>query len=263
MKTRKICLTRKRWVIAAGILITFLAAATLLQPQERPRPWFNGYKETVESQKLYYHSPYPGQLPALLVRASDGSMKAVWKTDSLPQDFGAEEAVFVFMGGLATAKGSHRFYLAVNGAGPLEFSTSESSARKEWAVRHPQGLELSFRTALVDQFDELFGYFFLKVPRRFLQPGQPLTLELTAEKGGSSDWVMVFEQPLSSWARLKALPALLNTRPPRQPLLLEISNFGPPLAVRVKAGPKVEVRKILETGYNQIYLEVEPVSQPQ
>ncbi|MGQ9801902.1 MAG: hypothetical protein ACUVRL_09605 [Candidatus Saccharicenans sp.] len=263
MNGRKTHPAKKKFIIAAGILITFLVSASVLKPQERSSTWFNGYKETVESQKLYYHSPYPGQLPALLVRASDGTMKAVWKTDSLPPDFRANEAVFVFLGGLATAKGSHRFYLTVNGAGPLEFTTSESSARKEWTVRHPEGLELSFRTALVDQFDELFGYFFLRVPQRFLQAGQPLTLTLTAEKGESSDWVMVFEQPLSSWARLKALPALLNTRPPRQPLLLEISNFGPPIPVRVKAGPKVEVRKILETGYNQIYLEVEPVSQPQ
>lgn len=232
----------------------------MLKPQERPFPWFNGYRETVEGQRLYYHSPYPGQLSALLVRASDGTMKAIWKTESIPPDFKATEAIFVFLGGLATAKGSHRFYLTVNGASPLEFTTSETSARKEWTVGQRDGLELSFQTALVDQFDELFGYFYLRVPRRLLQPGQPLTLELTAEKGGSSDWVMVFEQPLFSWARLKALPALLNTSPPRQPLLLEISNFGPPFPVRVKAGSMVEVRTILKTGYNQFYLEVEPAS---
>ncbi|MCR4395563.1 MAG: hypothetical protein NUW07_02370 [Candidatus Saccharicenans sp.] len=263
MEKRKTFGAQKICMLAAGILLTVLAAAMVIQPQEGPALWLNGYKETVESQKLYYHSPYPGQLPALLVRASDGTMKAVWKTDIVPGDFRANDAVFVFLGGLATAKGSHRFYLTVNGASRLEFTTSDNSSRKEWTVRQPEGLELSFRTALVDQFDELFGYFFLKVPRRFLQPGQPLTLELTAEKGGSSDWVMVFEQRLSSWVRLKALPALLTTRPPRQPLLLEISNFGPPVAVRVKAGPKLEVRKTLATGYNQLYLEVEPVSQPQ
>ncbi len=245
-----------------GIISMVMVALGGLMAQPRGETWLNGYQKTIDSQKLYYHSPYPGQLPALLVRASDGTMKAVWETQVVPADFSASSAVFVFMGGLATAKGSHRFYLQVDEAGSLEFTTSDSSARKEWAVSSPEGLSLSFRTALVDQFDELFGYFFLTVPQRFLKPGQPLKLELTAESGGSSDWVMVFEQPLSSWARLKALPAILNTRPPRQPLLLEVSHFGPPVSVQVRLGRNLSVSKVLQTGYNQLYLETEPVSSP-
>jgi len=233
-----------------------------LQAQTASAVWLRGYQKTIESQRLYYHSPYPGQLPALLVRASDGSMKAVWETQAVPGDFRARSAVFVFMGGLATGKGSHRFYLKVNGSSLLQFTTSENSSRKEWTVSSPEGLQLSFRTALVDQFDELFGYFFLTVPGALLQPEKPLRLELTAEKGGSPDWVMVFEQPLSSWARLKALPAILNTRPPRQPLLLEISHFGPPVQVQVRAGRNFSASRRLNTGYNQLFLEAEPVSSP-
>ncbi|MCX8159995.1 MAG: hypothetical protein N3G18_03560 [Candidatus Saccharicenans sp.] len=245
-----------------GVFSLALVTLVGLKAQPLAEGWLNGYQKTIESQKLYYHSPYPGQLPALLVRASDGTLKAVWETQAVPADFKASSAVFVFMGGLATGKGSHRFYLKANGAGTLEFTTSENSARKEWVVTGPAGLSLTFKTALVDQFDELFGYFFLTVPGLLLQPGKPLRLELTAEKGGSSDWVMVFEQPLYSWARLKALPAILNTRPPRQPLLLEISHFGPPVSVQVRLGQNLVISKALQTGYNQLYLETEPVSSP-
>lgn len=244
------------------IISMVMVALGGLIAQPRGETWLNGYQKTIDSQKLYYHSPYPGQLPALLVRASDGTMKAAWETQAVPADFNASSAVFVFMGGLATGKGSHRFYLKVDGAGTLEFTTSDSSARKEWTVSSPEGLSLYFRTALVDQFNELFGYFFLTVPRSFLQPGKPLVLELSAESGGSSDWVMVFEQPLASWARLKALPAILNTSPPKQPLLLEISHFGPPVSVEVRLGRKLSVSRVLQTGYNQLYLETEPVSSP-
>ncbi len=245
-----------------GVLALVMLSLAGLRAQPPAEAWLNGYQRTIESQKIFYHSPYPDQLPALLVRASDGTMKSVWETQVVPADFSASAAVFVFMGGLATGKGSHRFYLKVNGAQALEFTTSENPARREWTVLGPEGLGLTFRTALVDQFDELFGYFFLTVPRRFLEPGKPLRLELTAEKGGSSDWVMVFEQPLSSWARLKVLPAILNTRPRRQPLLLEISHFGPPVSVRIKMGRNISVSKTLQTGYNQLYLETEPVSNP-
>lgn len=246
----------------SGVLALVMIFLTTFQAQTRSEAWLNGYQRTIESQKIYYHSPYPGQLPALLVRASDGTMKATWETQAVPADFNASSAVFVFIGGLATGKGSHRFYLKVGGAGSLEFTTSENSSRKEWAVSSPEGIGLSFRTVLVDQFDELFGYFFLTVPGRYLEPGKPLRLELTAEKGGSSDWVMVFEQPLTSWARLKALPAILNTKPPRQPLLLEISHFGPPISVQIRLGHNLSFSKTLQTGYNQFYLETAPVSSP-
>ncbi len=253
---------RKPILMVAVILSLFCLAQGGLSAQSSQAAWLKGYQKTIESQKLYYHSPYPGELSALLVRASDGSIKAVWETQAIPEDFNAPEAVFVFMGGLATGKGSHRFYLKVNGAGLLEFTTADSSARKKWEVSSPEGLRLSFQTALVDQFDELFGYFFLTVPGRFLKPKEPLRLELTAEKGGSSDWVMIFEQPLSSWARLKALPAVLNTSPPRQPLLLEISHAGPPLSVQIKMGRNFSVSRTLTTGYNQLFLETEPVRSP-
>lgn len=255
---------RRKPVLKKGLVIlaVFLAAWTGLLAQTRAQVWLNGYHKTVDSQKLFYHSPYPGPLPAIPVRASDGSMKAVWETQAIPEDFSAPEAVFVFTGGLATGKGSHHFYLRVNRAGLLEFTTADSSVRKEWKVSSPEELRLSFQTALVDQFGELFGHFFLTVPGRFLKPKEPLRLELTAEKGGSSDWVMVFEQPLSSWARLKALLALLKKNPPSQLLLLEISHFGPPVTVQIKTGKTIDIRKTLQTGYNQLFLETTPVATP-
>ncbi len=224
--------------------------------------WLNGYSKTIQGQKLFYHSPYPGQQPALLVRATDGTMVAEWETEKIPENLQTQTAILVFMGGLATGKGNHHFYLTVAEQSQLEFTTSADSSRKEWTVKNKDGLELSFKTAMVDQFDELFGYFFLKIPAKFLSPDKPLRLKLTAEKGGSPDWVMVFEQPLSSWARAKSLPALLNSRPPRQPILLEISHFGPPAEVLIKTEPKIISRKTLFTGYNQFNLEVAPVKDP-
>lgn len=230
--------------------------------------WLQGYARTLRSEKIMYHSPYPGQLPALLVRATDGNMIAEWFTQEVPVDFKGPEATFVMLGGLATNKGSHKFFLTVNESSTLTFTSAPDSRRRKFEVRNSDGLRLSFETVMVDQFDELFGFFYLMVPTGFLKPGQPLHLKLTAENGGSPDWVMIFEKPLDSWARLKTFPALRRTRPATQPLLLEISHPGKPVKARVDLtiGNKLNKKKSetleLKTGYNQFYFDLPEVSQP-
>jgi len=225
MKKRTVQIT----ALIPAILIVF---SVLLVAADSPS-WFSGYSRTIRSEKIMYHSPYPGQLPALLVRATDGTMVAEWLTQEIPANFSEREATFVLLAGMATNKGSHKFFLSVDDRSTLTFTTAPNSSRKQMQVKNSDGLSLFFDTTMVDQFDELFGYFFLKVPARLLTPGQPLRLKLTAEKSGSPDWVMIFEHPLTAWARLKALPALQRTKPTTQPLLLEISHPDRPLKVQV------------------------------
>lgn len=221
--------------------------------------WLRGYERTISGEKILYHSPYPGSLPALLVRATDGLGSAEWRTEKVPENFSHQKAIFVFLGGLANGKGGHNFYLTVDGHSTLTFKTANGSSPKKWMVRNKEGLVLSFETALIDQFAELFGYFYLEVPSSFLHPGQPLNLKLTAEKAGSQDWVMVFEYQLTSWARLKSLPAIRNSAPPCQLLLLELSHFGQPEKVQIQVESE-RLEKQLQTGYNQFYLEVPPTN---
>jgi hypothetical protein len=247
-----------RWLLIPTILVGFLAIRLLASDSL----WLKGYEKTLRSEKILYHSPYPGKHSALLVRAADGTMVSEWETEKAPENFKEKEALFVFMGGLATAKGSHRFYLTVEDKSTIVFNTSADSSRKKWTVSNEDGISLSFDTAMVDQFNELFGYFFLKVPARMLVTGKALKLRLSAEKGGSPDWVMVFEHRLSSWAKLRALPSLLNTRPPHQLLLLEISHFGEPDEVQIQLGKNKSFRKRLQFGYNQLYLQVPQVKTP-
>lgn len=259
----------KKVLLIPTILVVFSILRLLAAGSDGYDRWLPGYARTIRGEKLMYHSPYPGQLPALLVRATNGTMAAEWLTQEVPADFSAPEAVFVMLAGIATNKGSHKFFLTAGGRSTLTFTSAPDARRKIFEVKNQDGLSLSFETALVDQFDELFGYFYLKVPAKFLTPGQPLPLKLTAENGGSPDWVMIFEHPLTSWARLKALPALRRTVPVTQPLLLEISHSGRPLKVQVNIyyGPGLSHKKTLnlelKTGYNQVYLNLPEVKQPQ
>jgi len=63
---------RKAILFAAAVIMVSIGfSLSGLQAQTASAVWLRGYQKTIESQRLYYHSPYPGQLPALLVRASD------------------------------------------------------------------------------------------------------------------------------------------------------------------------------------------------
>ena len=223
--------------------------------------WLRGYEQTISGEKILYHSPYPGSLSALLVRATREPMSAEWKTEKVPDGFNQKKAIFVFLGGLAKDKGGHNFYLKVNGRSILNFKTATNSSPKKWKVKNNQGLSLSFETALIDQFGELFGYFYLEVPASLLTPGRSLNLKLTAENAGSQDWVMVFEYQLASWARLKPLSAIHKSSPYGQLLLLEISHFGQPTKVKIEVENN-SLEKELQTGYNQFYFGVTPASSP-
>ncbi len=220
-------------------------------------PWLKGYERTVAGEKLMYHSPYPGLSSALLVRAKEGWREAEWETEAVPAGFREAEATFIIMAGLATGKGGHRFTLRVDGEPAASFTTGRDSSSRMWSVAGERGIVLSFQTAFVDQFDELFGFMSLRVPRALLKPGRPLRLTLAGEAAGSNDWAMVFERPLATSFTAQGEPALVKKGGDlMQPVRMEVSHIAPPAeAVITRDGGEL-ARLRLETGYNLSYFHV-------
>jgi len=224
--------------------------------------WLKGYAKTVSGETIGYHSPYPEATSALLVRATDGAMAVEWETEPLPADFNQPSATFIWMSGLATQKGAHRFLLSVNGTPLLSFRTGKDATEKTWEISAKDGSSLSFKTTLVDQFQELFGFMFLKLPRSMLTPGRPVRLKVVGEKGGSPDWFMVFQYDLRPFVRANGEPALIRVKDRLcQPVRVEISRIAPPVEAVVSAegGGSQTIR--LETGYNAVYFPVPAVSE--
>ena len=91
-------------------------------------------------------------------------MAVEWETEPVPADRKGGPLTFVWLAGHATGKGAHRFDLAVDGREALSFRTSADSSRREWRETGPDGISLTFKTVMVDQFDELFGFMWLEVP---------------------------------------------------------------------------------------------------
>jgi len=246
---------------ARKIFLLALALSPLLGLSEE-KSWLKGYAKTIAGETIGYHSPYPEATSALLVRAADGTMAVEWETEPLPADFNQPFATFIWMAGLATQKGAHRFFVSVDGKPLLTFRTGKDATEKTWEMTGKGGSALSFKTTLVDQFQELFGFMFLKLPRSMLTPGRPVRLKVVGEKGGSRDWFMVFQYDLRPFVRANGEPALVRVEGRLcQPVRVEISHIAPPVEAVVSAEGGGSMTTRLETGYNAVYFPIPAVSE--
>ncbi len=207
-----------------------------------------GYQQSVAGRPLHYHSPLPGQRPALLVRAHKTWPPIVWQTEPARHSPETRLTRYVWLAGLGCNLGRAQFRLTVDGLGSLTFHT-ESDAT--WSVGGGHGLSLAFHGLLRDIHGDRFGLMLLDVPSATLLPGETLTLRIAPggarevgcdqphdepsnepsnepgnEPGddpgdppsnGASDeagdmtseaWVMTFEEPLVAGISTQALPLL-------------------------------------------------------
>jgi hypothetical protein len=224
-------------------------------------PWLKGYARTISGETIDYHSPYPGLSSALLVRATDGTMRIAWETGPVPADFREKESTFIWMCGLATHDGGHEFKLAVDGRPVLAFRSAKDPSEKAWEVAGSGGARLAFRATMEDPFRELFGYMFLTLPAASVSPGKPARISVIGEKGDSPDWFMVFEQSLKPWVRAGAEEALVRKEGRLHQLIrVEISHMAPPARAVLSSPGGVAIEARLETGYNYLSLPVEAVA---
>ncbi len=233
------------------VLLALVVAAAAAAP---PGPeWLRGYRTTIAGVTMSYHSPYPDISSALLVRATDGTMSAEWETEPVPPGWAGRPATFVWLAGLATGKGAHRFDLAVAGKPALSFRTLADSKREEWRETGASGVSLSFKTLMVDPFGEHFGLMWLEVPPALLGPGRPLRIKVTSEKGGSNDWFMAFRDDLRRdvWAQSEQALVRKDGRL-FQVVRIEMSHLAPPSKAVVSC-PGVRTASLdLKLGYNAL-----------
>lgn len=178
--------------IAELRLGTFEVPDSLLRAATTHTPIVRGYAKSLNGEVIQYHSSYPYAKDALLVRATNGAMQIEWETDPAPETL-PDTVTFMWLAGLCTFRGGHRFDLYGNGEYWLSFNAGIDTTEKFWTRTGENGVALTYLPTYLDIFDDFFGEAFLKVPKQLLNPGKPLTLRVVGENGNSSDWYMTFE----------------------------------------------------------------------
>ncbi len=217
-----------------------------------------GFARTISGQDFNYYSCHPDVRSALLSRATDGTMAVEWETESLPSDYQEPTATFIWIAGLGCNIAEKKFDLFINDEYSLTFT---SSKEKNWTIIGKQAIELSFNTIMVDQYTDLFGYMYLKVPAKMLSPGKSLKLKVVGEAAGSNAWFMVFKERLEP--KIDFLPELVLLKSKNRPLQsvrINVVNLNKPLRVHIYS-KDFDAVEMINFGFNSFSLPFDAVKQ--
>ncbi len=228
-----------------------------------PDAYLNGYAATLIGDPFTYHSPHPDVGTSLLSRATDHIMEIAWETASVPDDFNAPSAVFVWMCGIQRGSETHRFHLSIDGRKAFTFTTILDGTPEEWEIGNDRGARLGFRSVMTDRYDDLMGYMYLEMPHRFLVPGEPLSISVVGEQADSNDWYMTFEHPVSQQVTLIPEPALVREAGAIHQLIrVDVEHLGRPSEAVVTVDGREIGRFPVTLGYNALNTSLPAVEEP-
>ena len=251
-------------VISLGFAVLAGAGPVFCQTAQDPWPegidrWVQGYGRTISGETISYHSAEPGINAALLVRAKDARSRMEWETAPVPADWEDPLVTIVWAAGLATGKGQHRFDLYAADRFLLSFRTAPDASSKSFRWAGEGGTELIFAVTRVDQFNELFGYMFLRLPAALVPKARCLRLAIAGEPAGSQDWVMTFQSILEEKLEVRAEPAIVRRdgRPVRL-IKADITHFGPAQKLTAEISPAFKMPSAVRLGHQSLHLVCDP-----
>ncbi len=220
----------------------------------------NGYARSLSGDTLRYHSPFSDAHAALLTRTDDGRKTIEWQTAPVPAEAAGKPISFVWLAGIDAGEDRHRFQLSINGRPTLQFR-GPRPPDENFRTAVPGGVELAFRATHTDQYDDLFGYMFLRLPTG-LATGERLTLSITGEPAGTSEWYMTFEHPIVPSLTAENTYALVRDgRQSRQVVKVNIEHLGGPVDAEVRLADERPRRVRLQFGINQLLLPAPAVDE--
>lgn len=199
----------------------------------------NGYAKDIEGEVLSYFSVYPEHATtALLTRCTDGKKAIAWET--APTYFSERESVpYYYFSWIAahnstTSGGDRSFDLYINDTKALTFTTHHSTNPGTWSAAAEDSTKLVFEFSKMDRHGDAHGFAHLRVPRKFITPGQPLRLKVVGHAQDSPDWFMTFRYTFEEKVEVEVLPFnLAQCEVATQPVQLTVMHFGGPSTLKV------------------------------
>ncbi|HYN03333.1 MAG TPA: hypothetical protein VE359_12870 [Vicinamibacteria bacterium] len=244
---------RKVALAAMAALLPAVGAPADPATSAFPPGWRQGWARSVEGRKLSYRWAYPGFAVSLLCRAVDATWAVEWEAEPPPAVSPEEPVTYVFHVGLNSGTSSHRFELQLDGRPVVTFDTAGGTENRAWTVEGQDGARLQLLTTRIGGFDERFGFMAVTLPRRQLHDGPP-RFRIVPETAASQDYVLVFEQPVTPWAKVAAEEAVLKGG--RRLLTADVSHLGPAVPVVLRAAGREVHRGELALGHTRIEIGV-------
>ncbi len=223
----------------------------------------NGFMARVSGDTMSYHSANEFVQSTLIVRAQDGNWRMQWLTDSVPSVVKDSTVTFAWLAGMSVEKGVHNFNLAINGIPTIDFANPSNSENNVVTFVGGRGERMTLVATTVDQFGALFGYMFLEVPSRLVNPGVPLLLSAVGRAEHSDAWYMTFQYPLKPRLRGRGMPLLISKNDsPHQLIQIAIENYEAPKIYEVYVDPAQRTKIHAPWGLTTFKLPVPAVAGP-
>lgn len=224
-------------------------------------PVYSGFGMRTSGDTISYHSSHPQVSRAMIARATDGHTTIRWNTSPVPATLFDQNVSFVWLAGIASQKGGHRFDLFMNHQYLLSFSTAATPKEREWTVTGRTGARLSFRPAQTDWVGDLFGTMVLTVPSGALRQGAVQELQVTGENGGSPDWMMTFMHAFTPRMILSGEFGLAKEGgTSTQMIRADVEHLGAPERVTLTVAGAPPVAAWLAPGLSTIRLRIPTVA---
>lgn len=199
----------------------------------------NGYAKDIEGEVLSYFSVFPEHATtALLTRCTDGKKAIAWETAEVP--FSERESTqYYYFSWIAahnstTSGGDRSFDLFINEQLALTFTTHHDTKPGSWSADGADSTKLVFEFSKADRHGDAHGFAHLRVPRKYITPGQPLRLKVVGHAQNSPDWFMTFRYTFEEKVEVEVLPFLhAGGEYTTQPVQLTVMHFGPPINMKV------------------------------
>ena len=225
----------------------------------------NGYAKDVEGEVLSYFSVYPEHATtALLTRCTDGKKAIAWETAAVP--FSERESVpYCYFSWIAahnstTSGGDRSFDLFINEQLALTFTTHHNTKPGSWSAAGADSTTLVFEFSKADRHGDAHGFAHLRVPRKYITPGQPLRLMVAGHAQNSPDWFMSFRYTFEEKVELEPLPFLRKDG--RQSVLMTLMHFGPENTMFVTVNRRMPPLEFtVENGLNVFEIPVPSVTE--
>ncbi|MBP7409207.1 MAG: glycoside hydrolase, partial [Flavobacteriales bacterium] len=200
----------------------------------------NGYTKDIDGEVLSYFSVYPEHATtALLTRCTDGKKAIAWETAVVPFYPQDENIQYYYFSWIAahnstTSGGDRSFDLYINDATALTFNTHHNAKPGSWSAAGSDSTKLVFEFSKMDRHGDAHGFAHLRVPRKYITPGQPVKLKVVGHAQDSPDWFMTFRYTFEEKVEIEALPFLVKKGEKRfQPVQLTVMHFGGKAKLRV------------------------------
>ncbi|MEO8149273.1 MAG: glycoside hydrolase [Bacteroidia bacterium] len=198
------------------VLISFTSGAQFSIPGYGNQNVIGGYEKNIEGELLPYFSSYQQfATVALLTRCTDGNKIITWQSAPAPKNFNKEYAWFYCLAGhsTGTSTADRNFDLYINGEYYLTITTPQK--RKPpftWSFVGRDSVTAIFDAKVLDIHTDVFGGLFLRIPKKLITPGQPLTFSLKGKNENSNDWFMIFQYQYIEKIVVEPSPLLVQTK---------------------------------------------------